>query len=164
MRLSMLFEEIRVLPACVCGRCCNTETSTSLSLSRTCACAQVRWFLFFLTAMCRSLCSLHRMPCTHHETCDWLTHAHSAWLKSDEKHHPLSSEQQIMWRIFWQRASSPQCSRIHCWLCGKLDEPMNQMMSAAFLADLSLPQHSESAKQWLWRWQKPEIVDQIWSR
>ena len=56
-------------------------------------------------------------------------------------------EQQINWRIFWQREYSWQCSEIHYWLCGKSDEPSNQMMSADFLENLSLVQLYESSKR-----------------
>ena len=78
--------EIRVFQAYACGRCCDTETSRSLSLLRTCACAQVRLLPFFpVLPHCggMSLCALS--ACTH---VDVVT---PSWLKSDEKHHPLSS-------------------------------------------------------------------------
>ena len=35
---------------------------------------------------------------------------------------------------------SPRCNGIHCGVCGKSDDPLNHMMSAAFLANPSLVQ------------------------
>ena len=55
--------EIRVFQAYACGRCCDTETSTSLPMLRTCACAQVRLLPFFLSChtVVACLCA-HSLP------------------------------------------------------------------------------------------------------
>ena len=55
--------EIRVFQAYACGRCCDTETSTSLPLLRTCACAQVRLLPFSLSChtVVARLCA-HSLP------------------------------------------------------------------------------------------------------
>ena len=75
----MLFEEITVFQACACGRCCNTEASTSLLQSHTCACAQVR-LLPFLSVLphCCGLSSCALSACT-------LVDVVTSWLKFDEK-------------------------------------------------------------------------------
>ena len=51
-----------------------------------------------------------------------------------------------------------QRSGVHCWLCGKSDDPVKPMTSAAFLANLFLAQPSEGSKRCLRRWHSPRTL------
>ena len=67
-------------------------------------------------------------------------------------------DKQIHGRTFWLRECSPQCSRIHCWLCGKSDDLHESDDVCSFLANFSLAQLQESPRRCLRRWHSPRTL------